>query len=71
MFGFRPHTDKFDLESVRGFGETICSKAFDVKLVIGWIAHETKSFSHRNSELIQVSCYCLARWGGMVFCEVE
>lgn len=70
-FGFRPHTDKFDLESVRGY-DTICSKAFDVKLLMGWISHETLSFNNpNNAELVQVSCYCLARWGVMVFCGVE
>ena len=64
--------DKFDLKNAKTYSFKISNRAFDVKLMIFWLAHEMQAFDGDNADVLMTGTYCLAKsvayhsWAGAV-----
>jgi hypothetical protein len=58
--GFRPSTTAFTLKSKPGVPQ-VNGKAFDVKLMCGWLAELLLEYSDENAALLRVTSFNLAR----------
>ena len=59
-FGFKPSITTFAVRSATGIPH-INGKAFDVKLMIGWLAEAVLGYADENGQLLRATAFNLAR----------